>query len=239
MIRHPSRDQLLAYAESLVDRDAPVSAGLAAHVSSCAKCKAEVAGIRASLDFTASADALEPSRNLTASILMAAQQEQTGRRRPRRIPYVPVRALQVVLGAALLIALAVIWYPYVLGGLAAGGDASAADSGFRTANDPAPEVQQKTNAEIRALKEAVAVIPDSGRNLREESRRRAAESAVQDIEMARDALRRNPGNARAHIVAASASGELLQTLRRLYLEQPIPARHTDSEEARVDKPLNH
>ena len=61
VLRHPARQELVAFAESLVDRSSRVSAFLAAHVNSCPRCTAEVRAIRASLEFTASASAPEPS----------------------------------------------------------------------------------------------------------------------------------------------------------------------------------
>ncbi|MFP4500328.1 MAG: hypothetical protein ACLFTT_04955 [Candidatus Hydrogenedentota bacterium] len=111
---HPTRQQLLAHAESLADRNAPVSASLAAHVQRCERCRREVARIRESIDLAAAAGPLEPSRDLTAQILIAAQQEQPGRIAWWKRLW-PVRALAVVLAVIAVGAAGALGFAAVLG----------------------------------------------------------------------------------------------------------------------------
>ena len=108
VLRHPPRQELVAFAESLVDRSSSVSAFLAAHVSSCPRCTAEVRAIRASLEFTASAAAPEPSGDLARQILAGArearlQTPETGRRHPSLAGVLFRAAVYVTATAALAV----------------------------------------------------------------------------------------------------------------------------------------
>ena len=75
--RHPGKHALLAYAENLVDNRAAIDRSLAAHLSRCAACQAEVRAVQASLSFAASAPELEPGGELTMQILLAGKQART------------------------------------------------------------------------------------------------------------------------------------------------------------------
>jgi hypothetical protein len=111
---HPTRQQLLDHAESLALRGAPVSASLAGHVQRCARCRGEVARIRESIDVTAAAGPLEPSRDLTAQILLAAQQKQP--RHGRWGTWLrPLRAVMVVLAVVVAGAGGTFVFAVVLG----------------------------------------------------------------------------------------------------------------------------
>ena len=82
MLGHPSKPELLAYAEGLVDRRS-ISAATARHMSSCPVCTREVAAIRSSIEFAASANTLNPSEDSVSRILIAARSERKATRRAR------------------------------------------------------------------------------------------------------------------------------------------------------------
>lgn len=222
--RHPSREELLAYAESLVDKGVPVSQRIAAHVSRCTRCADEVKGFRASLSFTASAQELEPSRDLATQILLAAQQEKELQRRqwtfsaPVRFAYVA----GIVLGLAVL---GVLWFRVTLGAA----DERLADTGIgapAAVQDTlklSPALERQWMAEVHSLAEAVRLTPEKPQNDRERFLRRAVDTASADLAAARDALRRYPNLASAETLKRDALDAQRQALRALFLYQELPA----------------
>ena len=74
MKQHIAKHELMGYAENLVDNNT-ISANIAAHVKVCPSCKAEVEGMRNSLEFVADVPQIDVSTELTASILQAAQNQ--------------------------------------------------------------------------------------------------------------------------------------------------------------------
>ena len=222
-LRHPSREELLAFAESLVDSHVTVQARVAAHVNRCPRCSEEVRGFRASLTFTASASELEPSKDLAAQILLAAQQQKE-RRRAWPWP-APVRAARV-LGVVIVLALGgVCWFRFMLGMGAgaiselAGGSEFAAtgttEPGAAVAEPPRPE-------ELQALAESVKLAPGKPLNDRERYLRSLAASAADDLGAARDVRRRYPGLARAAALERASLDAQRQAFRALFLYQELP-----------------
>ena len=72
MLGHPSKPELLAYAEGLVDGRG-ISTTTARHIKTCPVCSREAAEIRASIEFTASARQLDPAEDSISRILIAAR----------------------------------------------------------------------------------------------------------------------------------------------------------------------
>lgn len=221
-MRHPSREDLLAYAESLVDQGAPVSSALAAHVTACKRCSAEVREIRESLDFTASAQELEPSKDLTAQILLAVQ----SKKRPGmhwRIPGA-ARAAAAIALTGFALAPGLFWFQYVL----APPDAAPAARAPAAQEDTTP-VRRVTGPErrardlnIRRLSDALTAVPEARQHPAEQRLRRIAGAAAEDAAIARDALRRNPGSLRARQALDQALEAREAALRTLYLVQTLP-----------------
>lgn len=229
-MRHPSREELLAYAESLVDRNAPVSSALAAHVTACKRCSAEVRDIRKSLDFTASAEALEPSRDLTSQILLAAQDKKRPARRIR-VPAV-ARKLGFLAAFAMLFLAGAFWFGLVLAPPAEPPPAlsSAADQGMASMPHASGPARRARDAEILRLSTALNAAHEDRQHPAERRLRQIVAAAAEDAAIARDALRRNPGSPRARETLDYALELQVAALRALYLGQAQPGRERDKPE---------
>lgn len=222
--RHPSREELLAYAESLVDKGVPVSSRIAAHVSRCTRCADEVKGFRASLSFTASAQELEPSRDLATQILLAAQQQKDLQRRRWAFP-APVRFAYmagIVVGLAVL---GVFWFRVMLGTAEErlADTAIGAPAAVQEMLKLSPALERQWMAEVNALADAVRLTPDKAQNDRERFLRRVVDAASADLAAAHDALRRYPLQARAEQLKRDALDAQRRALRALFLYQELPA----------------
>jgi len=222
-MRHPSREQLLAYVESLIDQATPVSSTVAAHVAGCKRCAAEVRDMRESLDFTASAQALEPSKDLTAQILLAAQDNHS--REPRwRVPEPLRRAGR--LAAVVVLGLGVAtWFRFVL---APSPNDIASSLAVRDGSGPVPVSQPVLSTrdrmdEITRLAAATAADPRTPKRPAERALRRIAIMVSENIKAARDALRRNPRSPRARAALEHALAVEEDALRALYLIQSPPS----------------
>jgi hypothetical protein len=222
MKRHPSRFDLLAYAESLVDGHT-LSAQTAKHLSGCASCKAEVEAIRQSLAFANHSKPLEPSDAFTRGILQAARTERHTLQQRRAL-----RSVAGVLKGAACAAGIVIVAAVSFG--AALTSESWRDAGTRrtpaavmvrtTDNSPSPELLRTATARIDTLAAAVSA-PSATPSLWEIEQRRAASALSADLAAAKAALERNPGCARASRVVNNNLERLPRTLKALYLERSL------------------
>ncbi len=116
MKRHPTKHELLSYAETRVTGRGPISARMAAHVKACPACESELAGMKAALGFIESAPPLEAPEEFTAEILRAARRERRSLRQAcnRRRSFV---MLSRGLGyAAALMLVITVTFGYVLRG---------------------------------------------------------------------------------------------------------------------------
>ncbi|MBI2433179.1 MAG: hypothetical protein HYV26_09935 [Candidatus Hydrogenedentes bacterium] len=218
VMRHPTRQQLVAYVESLVDRRVPVSAALAGHVNACRQCAAEVRQIRGSFEFADSASPLEPSTNLTAQILLEAKktrQTQDDERR-RRSPW-----SLVAQGVGCMAGVALVAFSVFSMALEVPGVAGATPQVYASAPESAEAAIKDASDQIKTLSSAVRVSEASVRNPREREWLRAVGAMGTDIAAAKAALERNPGCVRAaHIVNANIERGA-RTLRDLYVEQAL------------------
>ena len=218
---HPSKHDLLAYAESLVDRNVPISAKLAAHVASCGSCLADARQMRACLEVIASSPDLVPSRELTSKILLAAQNRRsvTSRRGPRAIGFAAL-----LRGLAYSTAILVVGFLSFAAAIGRGAPAPAPQS---LASTPAPdsrlspEAIRKATAEIQSLAAAVSFSPSHRRTPIEQEHRRALYSLSNDLAAAQEALARNPGCLRASRLVHMNLQRQAQTLRTLYVERSL------------------
>jgi len=217
--RHPTRQQLVAYSECLVDGRTAIPAPLAGHVQRCPQCTREVRYIRASLEFTASAPDLEPSSDLTAQILLSARQARPARR-PRRLAtlWLGLKGLAFTTAMA---AVTVVVFGAVLGDPGAPAEAAPATLARSADDSPSPEQLDRTASQVRKLAAAVRQPAPDGANPREWERRRALNAMDADLTAALNALARNPGCARAsHIVHATVERQA-RTLRDLYADRSL------------------
>jgi len=217
--RHPTRQQLVAYAECLVDGRTAIPVPIAGHVQRCPQCTREVRLMRASLEFTASAPGLEPSSDLTAQILLGAKQERNTRR-PRRLAVLWMGVKGLTFTAAMA-AVTIVVFGAVLGDPGVGAIVQAVAPAEARAQEPSPEDLGKTASQVRKLAAAVRNPALESANPREWERRRALNAMDADIAAALDALERNPGCVRAsHIVHANVERQA-RTLRDLYADRAL------------------
>ena len=221
--RHPARRELVAYAEALVDRRAPVSAATASHLSRCNACSNEMSSIRASLEFATSAKPLEPSNDLTAQIFIGANRERTIEKYSAK----KVSTLRLACrGLAYACALLLITTLYF---------GAALQQPYNTSESTATGILAQTHAnsiasieaiheiinEIHTLSAAVQFAPGDQQTPLEREQRRAVHAMDEDIVAALDALERNPGSLQAnHTILASLQRQA-DTLRALYVEQSL------------------
>jgi hypothetical protein len=214
MFGHPSKLELLAYAEGLVDGHG-ISTATARHVATCKDCAKEVADIRSSIEFTASADELHPSDELTSQILVAARSERRDQRRAHgRTPLIMLKGFAYAAG---IIAFSTFYFSYALGNAPVSSrDLSVATSPRTVSTGPSEEEIRKATAEIYTLAAAVGSRPQAPRNLREWQQTRAVLALNADLAAARAALERNPGSERASRIIDANIQRQARALKTLY-----------------------
>lgn len=219
--RHPGKQALVAYAENLVDNRQGIDRTIAAHLSQCPACHAEVKAMQASLSFVASAPALEPNGDLTAQILLAGKQARSELKKnttPLRMAWKIVQAGSCAAGIFLVAGLTFTAF-------LDSGEPEAAAPAFResvpqlaVAPDSSPEDLRKAALDVAAEGQAIsaAIQSNHGNTLspQELEELRVVQARGDDIELAVSALERNPQNVRAtHVVHATMS-----SLRDMYVE---------------------
>lgn len=234
MLGHPDRSELLDYACCLADnRPAPVS--VASHVFRCPACQKAVTEMRATLTITAIPRELEPSRDFTAQVLLAAHRERhaDAANNFRRSP--AVGFMKLALCAAGLLLVAALSYSTALQGAAfsaSRGDSTASLVRARTALQPQSTVPVasvlasadslgRVLSEIETFTTAMAGVSSKPAGVLEREHRRAIESLGIDLKAAREALRRNPGCPRATAMVDTGLQRQAQVLRKLYLERGL------------------
>jgi hypothetical protein len=220
MLRHPSRLELLGYAEGLVDGRG-ISAAIARHIAGCKLCAGEVAAIRSSIEFTASANALEPSEELTTNILVAARGVRQAPRRARgRTVLVTFKSLMFAASVALC---AAGYFRLVLGDAPGSSERGVAPGTQErlVAALPSPDDVHKAIEEIQTLAAAVGSRTGAPQSLREWQQARAVLALNADLSAARAALERNPGCERATRVISTNIQRQAQALKSLYVERSL------------------
>lgn len=219
MLGHPSRTELMEYAESLVDYRASISSTMAAHVAQCPSCASEVEGMRACFAIAAHAEELEPSVASNITIMLAAQkgrQTLARRRHSRRRLVALGKGLAFAAGLAMVMTVA---FGAFLDTGAKPVSAASPKSALRTQLAtliPSPEAIRKATAQVQTLAAALEGDSDQPQTLWEQQHRRAVEALGADIEEARAALERNPGCGRAATLIHRSLERQALTYRRLY-----------------------
>ena len=220
MHRHPAKHELMAYAESLADRGAPVCAKTGAHVAACPACQEEVAAMHTTLAAVAEAPALEPSPALTAQLLMNAQAVR------RKRAESPVRGRRAAwqLGKGLAYAAGLIVIGATCFGMALR-DGGAVSPRRRPSMQqmalagPSAESLRKMVTEIRTLAAAIDRPEDEALSVQERQYRRELLVLDESLSEARAALERNPGCVRASVLVNENLQRQAQALRTLYAER--------------------
>jgi hypothetical protein len=221
MMRHPGRKELFAYAEDLVNGQ-PLAARVGRHLKECPACRAEVEGVRNSLEFTAEAPELEASDALTAAILQGARRERlvyAGKKKRASIVWGVTKGLAC---AAALAVMTAMYFDVVSAPVSFAQTVAAQPTApARLSESPAPELIEKAGAEIMSLTNAVQARPQAELSLMEREQRRAVLEQEEDIAAAMAALKRNPGNERAREVVNTNIQRGAKTLKRIYMEQSL------------------
>ncbi len=221
MKRHPGKHELFAYAESLVDRRTALSAKTGGHLAMCPACKAEVEGIRRSLSFVGEAPELDPSSDLTARILLAAQTERRAMQARARTT-LPVKLVKAFAYAAAILVVSAVCFSAALNSGARAPEGLAATAATQPSMPGlSPEAIRKATAEIQSLASAVSVPSKKAPNAWEIERRRAVNALNDELEAAKAALERNPGCQRASRLMDSNLQRQAQTLRDLYVDRSL------------------
>ena len=218
MLRHPSKPELLAYAEGLIAGQG-ISTATARHIAACPVCAREVAAIRNSFEFTQAAGNLDPSDDLTRTILIAARRErQAPKRMHGRTWFMTFKGLAYVASIALVSA---VYFQFALGDRSTqpGPAMQAVAQDRPMAALPSPEELRKATEEIRALAAAVGVRPGAPDSVREWRQTRTVLALNADLSAARAALDRNPGCERASLLITTNLRRQALALKSLYVER--------------------
>ncbi len=213
MERHPTRLELLGYAESLIG-GRPISAHLGAHVARCPACAAEVDAMRATLRVAAAGSPIEPSREFTAQVLLAAKQERTHRQRHRSRVRSLLRVSRGLGYAAALVVLSAVWF-----GAASEERAAVEVRGSvrpLAVLTPSPEDLQ-ADAQVKSFAAALGASESEEVNPRELQLRYMALLLDENLQAARAALARNPTSVEAKSVVASHLKRQKEILKALYV----------------------
>ena len=224
VLTHPTRRQLVAFAESLVDRRASVSALMASHVASCSGCAREVKRIRASLEIAALSPTPEPSRELTPRIIAQARNARRRQQASVRASSGITTLFKYTASVSGIIVLAWFSFSAALDGTpvtAPLASVYATTSGMEETTAPTPGVLQQQTAVVRALSTAVSHQRDALLSPVDTGRRRMIEALDSDLSAALAALERNPGCVRANQVVHMSLERQLEGLRSLYLDRTL------------------
>lgn len=216
MLGHPSKPVLLAYAEGLVDGRG-ISSATARHVTSCPVCSREVAEIRASIEFAASAQQLDPAEDSISLILVAARNERQATRRVRgRAPLVLFKGMAYAAGVALLSAFV---FRAALEEVPATGTNRAAITTRQLAAGPSMDEIRRATHDIQTLAAAVGGRTHAPQSFRAVQQAREVLALDAELSAARKALQQNPGSQRASLVMNANLKRQADALKSLYVER--------------------
>lgn len=219
--RHPAKAALLAYAENLVDNRAAIDRSMAAHLSQCAACQAEVRAMQESLSFTASAPELEPGNDLTAQILMAGKQARSEMKRGASPLRTAWKVAQACACAAGMVLVAGLTFAAFVGSPEQESAAPVFQESVPTVavSNQSPEAIRQAAVEVAAEAQALSAAIKSkngseAQTPREREQLRVVLSRDADIAAAITALERNPNNDRATRVLRT----YVEDLRGIYVD---------------------
>jgi hypothetical protein len=217
---HPARHDLFRHAESRCDGGA-INARLARHLQRCRSCSEETAKVEHTLRFAAQAGTIEPTRELTASILTAARAER--HRQAHAHGGATVSLFRGIAAAAVLLLMAGLSFRTVLGDHLPGEDNAMrpADAGRTIAEGPSQEDLRKAAREVQMLTAVVEAATEQPGTPGELQQRRKEEALSADLSLALAALKRNPGCERASRLRNISLTRLADTRKHLYAERSL------------------
>ncbi|GMW01176.1 MAG: hypothetical protein AMXMBFR84_23130 [Candidatus Hydrogenedentota bacterium] len=220
MMRHPSKADLLAHAEGLVDGGA-ISAEVARHVAKCPACAQELQGLKESFAFLDSARELEPTLELTNSILSAARSERQTLQSRRSLGRTIWGLAKTTACAAAIVTVCAVSFQSALADRPDDQESVApAMTSAVPASVSADEVK-KSNAEVQTLAAAVSARNPRPQSVQELRHARLVLALEADMQTAREALQRNPGCERADLVLSTNIKRQAQALKNLYLDRTL------------------
>jgi len=218
MLGHPSKPELLAYAEGLVDGRG-ISTATARHITGCPVCAREVAAIRASIEFTASAKELDPAEDSISRILIAARTERKATRRAKGgTPMLVFKGLAYAAGVILVSA---VVFRASLNVSAENGALRASNASRAIASNVSAEEMRRATSQIQTLTAAVGSRADAPHNDRVWQQAREVLALDAELAAARAALRENPASERASQVVSSNLKRQAKALKTLYVERNL------------------
>ena len=225
MMGHPSKQELMAYAEGLVDAQAAFAGPVARHVHACRRCAAEVADMRRSLRTLAEAPDLAPAAGAAEEILLAARQARAALTAGRAAPRATAlqSALKGLAYAATLVLVAGLSFwsairePRAEASAAANGAALYAAVPLPTE----PDAVHEAAMQVQALTDALAARREPPASYADLARLRAVLRLDADISEAMAALEVNPANEQARRLVDVNRRRQAETLRRLYAERSL------------------
>jgi len=217
MLGHPSRPELLAYAEGLVDGRG-ISAATARHITACPVCAKEVAAIRSSIEFAASAHTLDPAEDSVSRILIAARTERRATRRARGgTPALLFKGIAYAAGVALVSAVV-----FKAGLTASGANGFSRATASRTvASSVSADELRRASAQIETFAAAVGSRTDGRPSYRQWHQAREVLAIDAALTAARTELQTNPSSERANHVITSNLKRQATALKSLYVERSL------------------
>lgn len=215
---HPSRADLLEYAEQLELNSGIASTAIRAHIAECGVCAFEVERARATVSIMQHAAAIEPSREWRAQILLSARQVR-GVNEAKARQRAPIAFnLKTALAAASLILIAAVAFA-TLQHVETSLGVATAKSGPQQAAVFSLDVLRQASPEERLLIPAVAdVAPETPWEV---SQHRAVRTLDAEIDEALEALESNPACVRAATLVSTNRERLGETLKVLYVERNL------------------
>ncbi|HOL18985.1 MAG TPA: hypothetical protein PLT82_07510 [Candidatus Hydrogenedens sp.] len=224
ILKHPTRTQLITYAEVLVDGKGPIFSGIARHLSQCPQCKAEVDAICASLKFFDSAREVEPPKELTLEILKRAKEQ---RKQIEIIPTPSRRNSPIFISICVLIWLILGYYLFVEHYPTI--NAVSTPENINTFAKITTQVTKPTREKdvTRDLKHEIEVLGSALSPLLQNAQGysiyplKSVSVIDQELESAQVALRKNPGCPRANEILQKAMKEKAELLKQIYLDRML------------------
>ncbi|MCP4641971.1 MAG: hypothetical protein GY851_16130 [bacterium] len=218
---HPSRQDLMAHAEAL-EGGHRISAEMARHLSHCATCTADVEGMRQSLQFVASAPALEPRSQLTNQILAAARSERRAERRAHsRVKNVVVVAKGLAFAAGLVIVSTMSFRTALGDSSRAGANVFEAVAVDNVGDSASQDALLKAASEVRTFAAAVGAREFKPSSVEEWCYARTVLAVNADLTAVRAALQLNPDSERANQLMSANLHRQAQALKTLYVERSL------------------
>ena len=213
---HPSELVLMDYAEGLENSQAKLNAQTAGHVVTCSDCTEKVEAMRSTLSCSKDAGMLEPSKELTASILLASKYTH---RKVHQSVTLFEKVKQFSMSTA-LVAVTLIMAYGVFTKLEPQSNAinPSSNPAVQMQASPIPiELLKKKEPGEESLYTAVMVREPAPRSQWEQSQRQAVVTYDNDIDEALAALEANPALARAQKMVQVNRERKMRTLKEVYL----------------------